>query len=168
LLVGILLISASIILKNDANKLSFNDQLLYSPRVLTEVTFKPIQIEIPDVNVKLPIEKTTITNGTWQIAQNGVSYLDFSSGIGDDTAAIMYSHNTKDRFGPILKLENGDKIKITATDNTVRSYRVINTETVTPDRIDVLTSTKGEVLVLYTCTGFLDSKRFIVKALPII
>ena len=60
----------------------------------------------------------------------------------------------------------GDSIILKTESNQEYSYSVSEILTVIPDQTEVLAPTDHEVLTLYTCTGLLDQKRLIVKALP--
>jgi sortase (surface protein transpeptidase) len=45
-------------------------------------------------------------------------------------------------------------------------YIVSETKRVLPNAVEEVLPTDHEVVTVYTCTGFLDSQRFVVKALP--
>jgi sortase A len=70
-------------------------------------------------------------------------------------------------FRPLQFIREGDIIAL-ATPNGTYRYRVISTEIVTPDDVQVLDPTKTDVLTLVTCYPFYfvgsAPKRFIVRA----
>src|SRR5688572_23029778 len=75
----------------------------FTPRVVpVEKKFPiPTELNIPAVNVHLPIEETAINNGIWQVSQKGVSHLTISARPEENGTIIMYGHNTTERLGPI-------------------------------------------------------------------
>lgn len=145
-------------------RLSFNQPLPPLPADLTASL--PSRVIIEKVNIDLVIYPTSIQKNTWQISEKGASYLYTSSRPGTEGPIILYSHNTTERFGPIRWLDKGDQIKLETADGVTHEYEIAEILTVKPDNIEALLS-NTETLVLYTCTGFLDRDRFIVRATPI-
>jgi LPXTG-site transpeptidase (sortase) family protein len=126
----------------------------------------PTHITIPKVGIDLATEETAIRHGAWQISDIGASHLTDSARPGEDGPIIMYSHNTNERFGPIRWLSKGEEIKIKTADGKEHAYKITQTMTVSPSKMDVFTQRRGETLILYTCDGFADLERFIVIATP--
>ena len=69
-------------------------------------------------------------------------------------------------FGPIRWIEKGAEIEINDENGNKYSYVVSETLEVSPDKIEYVLPKNEEILTLYTCSGFLDSKRYIVIARP--
>lgn len=126
----------------------------------------PTAIDIDRIYLHLSVAETVITDGRWQIAENGASHLAISARPGEQGPIIMYAHNTDDKFGPIRWLKTGDKIRIKTQDGKSHEYKVTRTFDAEPNRIDIFTKIKDESLVLYTCDGFADLQRFILIARP--
>lgn len=146
-------------------KLSFSKPIIPPP--IPTRTSKPAEISIDTVNINLPVYETTLSNNDiWEIAEDGVSHLDISGRPEENNTNILYAHNTNDRFGPLLWAKIGDPITITTRDNNNYSYIITDIQTVDPNQVDILTSHKDETLILYTCTGFADLKRYVVIAKP--
>jgi LPXTG-site transpeptidase (sortase) family protein len=125
----------------------------------------PVEISIPAINLKLNIKNTSIRNGVWEIAENSASYLSTSAKPGQKSPIIMYAHNTEQLFGPILSLSPGAIIMLRTSDGRNHLYKINETLEVYPNQIEVFDQ-KEETLILYTCSGFADLKRFIVIAKP--
>jgi LPXTG-site transpeptidase (sortase) family protein len=125
---------------------------------------KPVFISIPTVNIKLQVSESEINNGIWEISETGVSHLDKSGNPGGGNNIVIYGHNKNSLFGPIRWLKAGDLIELTDSKNNIFSYKVVNTFTASPDEIGYILPKNSEILTLYTCTGILDSRRFIVVA----
>jgi sortase (surface protein transpeptidase) len=51
-------------------------------------------------------------------------------------------------------------------DGVKKEFKVEYTATVDPSQTYIIDNTKDTRITLYTCTGFLDSKRFVVVAFP--
>ncbi len=141
--------------------LSFNAQKINSTK---STGIKPVYVKSYPVGVDIEVGQTTINNGVWAILPDKVSYLIDSAGIGDSGNIIMYGHNNDDIFGPIRWIKMGAIIEVTGSDSKVYQYEVVKTDTVDPNNLEYIKNTDEEILTLYTCTGFLDSKRFIVVA----
>lgn len=125
----------------------------------------PSEISIPAVNLQLPVRGTKITNGVWEIAEGGVSYLSTSARPGQKGGIILYAHNTPERFGPLIILTPGKTIILRTEGGKNHIYTIEKTLEVYPHQMEVFEQ-KDERLVMYTCSGFADLKRFIVIAKP--
>ena len=124
------------------------------------------QLIIEKVGINLPIEETAINNGIWQIAPN-VSHLTISARPGEIGPIILYGHNTNDKLGPIRWLSKGEMIQIKTADNKTYNYKINQTLTVAPNKMDIFTQGTGETLIIYTCDGFADFQRFVLLAKPL-
>jgi LPXTG-site transpeptidase (sortase) family protein len=141
-------------------------QTVVKPQPGEKVYTAPIAIDIPAVNIKLPVEETTVRNNVWGISSKGASHLFDSANPGQSGPIIFYGHNTNDRFGPIRWLKKGKQISVTTADTKIHRYTIVDTLTVDPNQLAVFFSRKQETLYLYTCDGFADLKRFIIIAEP--
>jgi LPXTG-site transpeptidase (sortase) family protein len=160
-LCGLLLVAfAGGLRQHEAKKLSFSE----SVAAVKSENAIPTFIHIPKRNIALPIEETIIKRGVWQISKNSASHLATSAVPGTTANVIIYAHNTQEQFGRILDIKTGEEIVITTQDGQVHTYVVKKTLVVSPSEISVLKSNGSEILTIYTCTGFADSKRFVVQA----
>lgn len=149
------------------NRLSFSKSIPPAPVAANNIrTSLPVSIKIVKVNIDLPIYQTSIAKDTWEIAEDGISHLDISGRPGENNTIILYGHNTKDRFGPIRWLAIGDSIEVESKESKTYSYIINDIKEVNPDATDILISQKEEALILYTCSGFADQKRYIIIAKP--
>jgi len=126
----------------------------------------PAKLVIKDLNLALPIEESHIVLGKWQVSQNGLSHLDSSGLPGEHDNMVIYGHDKSKVFGHLKNIKVGALVTVTSQNGEVHTYKVIKTQVVTPDQISVVLPTKTELLTLYTCTGFGDTKRWVVQALP--
>lgn len=135
-----------------------------SVSIKTTSSIKPVYIKAYPVGVDVEIKDAGIVNGIWQVHPNEVSYLKTSDGIGGSSNIILYGHNKINVLGPIRHIKIGAVIEITGNDGKAYKYSVIKTDTVKPDNLVYLNELDKETLTIYTCTGFLDTERFIVVA----
>lgn len=64
-------------------------------------------------------------------------------------------------------LLSDDLIQIEFSDGSMKDFKVKYTFEVSPNESSIIENTDFAQLTIYTCSGFLDSKRFDVIAVPI-
>lgn len=133
--------------------------------VQIQATVIPQQIVIPLLKLDLPIVGARISKGVWDTTTVGVSYLARSPVPGEYGNSILYGHNWPTLLGSLGKLKPGDKILVRYQNAPDRSFTVQFINTVNPDQTYILHPTKDRRITLYTCTGWLDSKRLVVTAI---
>lgn len=126
----------------------------------------PYIIKIPSISVALPIVPSKIENNKWETTSHGVSFLTQSSKPGNPGNSVYYGHNWGSILGDLTKVKTGDTIEITMSTGKTHTYEVEYTATVDPTQTSVVSDTGDTRLTIYTCTGFLDTKRFVVVAKP--
>lgn len=144
--------------------LSFN----YSPPAISEPA-KPTsisRIRIDHLGVDLEVTEAKIVNGVWEISETGASHLTSSARPGEGGNIIIYAHNKMNFFGPLVNIKPDEEVVINTNNNQEFVYRVTQTQIVSPRFIGPVLPKDEEVLTLYTCTGLLDSQRFIISAKP--
>lgn len=125
---------------------------------------QPVRISLPDVSIDLPIVSSTIVGQKWETTDAGVSYLDLSPIPGENGNSILYGHNWTQLLGPLVKAVPGQLIYISYADGSVKTFRIEATALVASDDVHILDPSSEPLLTLYTCAGFMDSKRFVVTA----
>jgi LPXTG-site transpeptidase (sortase) family protein len=125
----------------------------------------PLRIVIPKYNVDLPVVEANVVNGYWETSQTTASHGVGSANPGQIGNIVIFAHARENLFGPIRNIKNDSVIYVLTKDRWHR-YRVIKTDLVTEDKVEVIKPTKEEMLTLFTCSGFMDSKRLIVTATP--
>lgn len=159
LIIGLLLIGIFLVWRyHQARILSFNTKEVAK---INSSSIKPIHIKSYPVGVDIDIKPAVITNGVWPIFPDTAGY------IVNDKNTIIYGHNKNNIFGPIRWMKIGATIEILGSDNKTYTYEVVKTDIVDPDNLEYIQSKNEETLTLYTCIGFLDSKRFVVVAVKI-
>jgi len=128
----------------------------------------PVKIEIPSVGISQTVYEALIKNGVWQTSDAGATHLMVSAVPGQKGNIIIYGHNKQSIFGQLKQVRTGNSIIITTDSGNKYYYKVGNINTVTPDNLDPVKPTASEILTVYTCTGFLDSKRLVIRADPVL
>lgn len=160
--------------------MAFAAYLLYQRNFSNPLTFKakpqviqntggqfPKSIEIPSIKANLDIVPASIHGKSWETTSNGVSYLKSTPLPGSKGNSVIYGHNWKSILGNLPQVKPGQKIWITMNDGVKKEFKVEYTATVDPSQTYIIDNTKDSRVTIYTCTGFLDSKRFVVVALPV-
>lgn len=143
--------------------------------VVQEYLDSQVQVKLPNypTHITIPwfvdveIDPQVYQDGSWTVSSDHASYLTASSLPGQPGNIIIYGHNKRNIMGNIRALKGYEKITLTMADGTERIYQVQSIQEVNPTNVKLLSPTESEFLTLYTCSGFLDSQRFVVRAIPI-
>ncbi|MFZ1721451.1 MAG: sortase [Microgenomates group bacterium] len=115
-----------------------------------------------------PIEllPAQISTDSWEISQHSASVLTNPSFLGlPKTSTIIYGHNWPRLLGNLHNLKVGDTLYIKVND-TWRELYIESSDIVSATELSALSAMDETSVVVYTCTGFLDSKRLVVLAKP--
>ncbi len=126
----------------------------------------PVMIKINSIGILLPVVASEIQNNTWETTSDGVSFLKTSAKPGSTGNSVFYGHNWSSILGNLPKTNIGDTIEITMDTGKKLMYIVEYTAVVDPTQTSVVNDVGDERLTIYTCAGFLDTKRFVVVAKP--
>lgn len=125
----------------------------------------PVILAIPSAHIKLPIFVSHIVDNNWQTTTQGISYLASSPIPGQQGNSILYGHNWEALLGNLVTTKPGDEVVITYANHSVKKFIIHYTMVVDPSDISILQQSTDKRITLYTCTGFLDSKRFVAVAI---
>lgn len=124
----------------------------------------PKQIIIPSLKLSLPIYPAQIHSKYWDATDKGVSYLVSSPIPGSKGNSIVYGHNWQSLLGSLPKIKPNDKIEVILDSGEKKIFKVQSTAIVGPDQTSILKDSTDARITIYTCTGFLDSQRFVAVA----
>jgi len=159
---GLFLFGFLVIKAHSSSSLSFSQKPQFEIESSEEQY--PTRIIISSLKIDLPVFSAKAEGEKWEIFENAASYL-LGSGIpGKKGNVVVYSHNKRHLFGPLLGIKEGAEIKIENKKGDIFSYEVLKTKIVSPSQVEILLPTDEPTLTLYTCTGFADSKRFVAIA----
>lgn len=125
----------------------------------------PLRVLIPSQKIDLSIVEARVVNGLWEISETTASHGIGSANPGETGNTVVFAHARDGLFGPLRNITVNQEIYILTKDRWYR-YRVSETKLVDPNQIETIAPTKDETLTLFTCSGFLDTKRLIVVAKP--
>jgi len=160
----LLLLSYLIYQRFNPQKLAFNLPEATVSESKVHSSKRPAGIKINSLNLELPIVPTQINGNEWEASTKGVSHLNSSVIPGEKGNSILYAHNWPNLLGNLKKINTGDNITIIYSDNSHLNFEVEYLSIVSPSDISVLKPSRDNRITLYTCTGFLDSKRLVVVA----
>ncbi|QQS39485.1 sortase [Candidatus Woesebacteria bacterium] len=151
------------------NRLAFSNVAIntYSNKE-DKLDLQPVSLSLSTLDINLSVFPARVNEGRWETTTEGVSFLVSSATPGQNGNSVFYGHNYKNILGNLAKAQPGDLIKIVLSDGTTRSYKIEYVQIVSPDQMGILDPTNDERITLYTCSGFLDSKRLVVTALPVL
>lgn len=125
----------------------------------------PVRIIIPSVAIDLPVIESKLVNGYWEVSETTASHGMGSSLPGQNGNTVIFAHARKGLFLPLRDIAANNRVYVLTNDRWHR-YRVVQTTEVAPNNIQTIRPTDDETLTLFTCSGFLDSKRLVVVAKP--
>lgn len=123
---------------------------------------KPAQLYIPKLAKVLEISDGEVIDNRWTVAESGVSYLTTSAMPGNIGNSVMYGHNKAKILGGLPYVVKGDPIYVVMTDGRSIRYEVFETKQIKPTQVEILNQSEDSRLTIYTCSGFLDTARFVV------
>lgn len=138
------------------------------PKLLSEKksTESPVKIIIPKVNIDLTVTESKIVDGYWELSENTASHGEGSANPGEKGNIVVFAHAREGLFYNLKDVKKDDVIYIFTKDKWI-TYKVKDITAVLPNQTQIIKPTEKETLTLYTCTGFYDEKRLIIKAYPI-
>ena len=154
--------------QNAPQRLAFSQMPQFSDKHITndiEYGHTPSGLIISSIHVWLPVYPSKINNGNWETSRKGISFLSSAVKPGETGNAIFYGHNWPNLLGNLGRVKPGDSIQIISVDGQTTTFIVSTIQEVSPNDVSVLSQTTDKRITLYTCTGFLDSKRLVVVAL---
>lgn len=162
-LIVLIIFAYLIYIRYSPQKLSFEVSALEnSVNNNSELTAIGIQINSLDLN--LNITPAEIKNNRWEASTTGISHLKSSVVPGETGNSILYGHNWPNLLGNLDEVEIGDKVTIIYSDNSKKDFEIEYIKEVSPSETSILENSTDKRITLYTCSGFLDSKRLVVVA----
>jgi sortase A len=118
------------------------------------------------MSLDIPIVEARVIDGFWELSETTASHGVGSANPGELGNTVIFAHARDELFGPLRNLRQDAFVYVLSKDRWFR-YQVIETKLVDPNAVEVIAPTEDEILTLYTCSGFFDTKRLIVVAKPL-
>lgn len=141
------------------------DKSLLSEKI-NKLKNPPIRIIIPSLDIDLPVKEARVVKGYWEVFENVAGFGLGSSYPEEVGNQVIFAHARKGLFLPLKNVKLGQMVYV-FTKEKWYSYKISEIKEVLPSQIEVIAPTTEAILTLYTCSGFSDSKRLIVKAVKI-
>ena len=125
---------------------------------------RPFKLYIPKIAKILYVSDGYVVDNRWSISETGVSYLTSSAAPGQIGNSVIYGHNRNDILGYLPKVTTGDPVYVVLATGDYVKYEVAETKVIEPTQVEILDQTHDSRLTIYTCSGFLDTARFVVVA----
>lgn len=125
---------------------------------------QPIQIKIPKLNIQDEIIPGGIKGQDWILSDSKIMYLPTSGLLGEGYNTVIYAHKRPGLFLDLNQLTLGDKIYLYNKIGRQFIYSVKSKQTVDPNNLSSLYSAIPNTLTLFTCDGFFDQHRLVVRA----
>ncbi len=123
-------------------------------------------IILPDLNISLPVFPGELSHGIWPVTSRGVIYLSSTPQPGTFGNSVIYGHNWPNLLGKLRNAQLGQKVLIHYANGLTKTFIISTISEVLSTDMTILKPTSGTRLTIYTCTGFLDTKRLVVTATP--
>lgn len=146
--------------------LSLSDALIASYKAARTQVAYPVHITV-GTKINIPIVEETVVDGSLQVSPTRANHLLASALPGENGNVIIYGHNLNTIFGYLVDAQVGDPVTVITDDGVLHTYKISEINIVDPSQTSLLAPTTSEVLTLYTCTGLLDSLRFVARAIPV-
>lgn len=124
----------------------------------------PKWINISKSKITVQVRAGGYENGKWILNNNFAFYLPTSWKLGEGGNTILYAH-TRDRlFGSLKKTSVGDIIILGDANGKIYNYKVYSIESIKPYQVEKIETNIKDTITLFTCDGWFDEKRLVVKA----
>lgn len=123
----------------------------------------PVRVKVADVGIDVPIVPGRIVDGEWQVSEKYANYLVGTGVIGRPGNVVVYAHKRRGLFANLSKSQTGQLIELESKD-MAGIYRIEEIKIVEPDDLSVLEPTRVPMLTMYTCNGWKDEKRLVIRA----
>jgi LPXTG-site transpeptidase (sortase) family protein len=126
----------------------------------------PKRIVIPKLGIDLEVDRANVVDGYWKVYEDKAGWGEGSGFPGQPGNQVIFAHARDGLFLPLQTIKVDDEVYI-LTDLQWFKYKVAEIKEVEPNKTEVIAPTDAEILTLYTCSGYKDTKRLIVIAQPI-
>lgn len=137
--------------------------LLNALKAKDKTKVPPARLIIPSLDIDLPVKESKVINGFWEVFADSAGF-GLGSAYPDEVGnQVIFAHARKGLFLPLKNAKLGQIIYVLTKDKWY-SYKAVEIKEVLPTQVEVIAPTIDTTLTLYTCSGFSDSKRLIVRA----
>lgn len=125
-----------------------------------------VALRIPELGISSPVIPAELDGNKWEYTTKGISYLSSTPLPGEAGNSVLYGHNWPNILGRLPEAKPGMIVEVEFNDAQVKKFIILSTAEVSPRQVDVIEPTDDIRITVFTCSGFFDSKRFVVTAIP--
>jgi len=125
-----------------------------------------VRITVPARDIDLEVKHAKISQGYWETSEDSASHGEGTANPGERGNVVIFAHAREGFFYNLKDVQKDDVVYVMTQDKWYR-YKISEIKTVYPNNIETIAPTNNEILTLFTCSGFFDEKRLIVKAYPV-
>lgn len=162
ILLGILILILGIFIHLGTNSRYFFSQR--EKQVSQVFGSDPKNLTIPSLGMDVSVSQGGIKDGEWILSDKEASYLPTSGELGEGFNTIIYAHNTLKLFNPLKYAELGEVIVVKDTKGKEYRFVIFSKEDIDPSNLQKLYTKEKNVLTLFTCDGWFDQSRLIIRA----
>ncbi len=123
----------------------------------------PVALSIPEVGLNTPVVEGGIKSGQWILSNTASLYLPTSGRVGEGYNTIIYAHNTSNLFAKLKDVQIGESIYLKDKSGKSFEYQIFEKKDVNPYDLKSLYSVDKNIVTLFTCDGWFDSQRLLVR-----
>lgn len=123
----------------------------------------PVRVIIPTLEIDVAVRPAKIVKGYWEVFEDSAGFGQGSAYPGEVGNTVIFAHARPRLFQPLKNVKIGEIVYVLTSEKWF-SYKIEKITEVFPNQVEVIAPTPDEILTLYTCSGFADTKRFIVTA----
>ena len=124
----------------------------------------PKRLYIKNSGIDVGVTTGGYKDGKWVLTDNYALYLPQSAHLGEGGNTILYAHNRKGLFGNLKKTSVGDIVVLEDVKGKAYKYSIYSIEYVKPYQIEKINTNAKDTVTLFTCDGWFDQMRLVVKA----
>lgn len=121
-------------------------------------------LKISSLGIDLPVTEGEMKDNRWPTSTKNLIHVSTTKLPGSPGNSVIYGHNWESQLGDLDQIKVGDTIEVVLSDGSKKIFQVSQIAEVSPNQSDLLKDSIDTRLTLYTCSGFLDSKRLVVVA----
>lgn len=136
------------------------------PQAPQTISGHPVRVEAPSVGVDMPIVDGFYNAGTreWTLYDDKAQFGAMTSEPNDKSGqTFIYGHATQEVFGKLLNMKVGEQASVYTSNGYKFTYKLAETQVVTPTNTGILNYSGAPRLLLQTCVGtFSESRKFFI------
>ena len=134
------------------------DEKLQNEEVVSKIEGTPNRVLIPSLAIDLPVVSQSYSpiTKTWPVASGLANHATESALVNNFKGeALIYGHNSRKVFGPILKMKPGEVVYVYTDNGHIFKYEYISSRDVTPAKTEIISemAKASAGLKLITCDG---------------